>query len=139
MTDGKSRRILLVEENADHAELIQLALKDSPVPLDLKHISDGQSAMDYLLAANGQKPHLVLLDLRMPGIDGLEMLETVRSRHNLDAVPFVVLSTSNADSDKAAAYERRANGYLVKPVRFQEFKEMLFATVAFWLRWNQTP
>lgn len=138
MNNG-TRHILLIEEDPDHAELIQLALKNAPVPVTVKHMNEGKAALEFLLGSEGPRPHLVLLDLRMPGMDGLEMLEAVRSRHHLDALPIVVLSTSNAESDKSAAYERRANGYLVKPVRFQEFREMLQATVAFWLRWNQTP
>jgi len=84
-------------------------------------------------------PRLVLLDLRLPGLDGLGVLEELRATPRLRDLPIVVLSTSASEPDLEAAYRRRANGYLVKPLEFSALRSMLRQTVSYWLGWNRLP
>lgn len=134
--------ILLVEDNLDHAELIMRSLEDHPLTNTVHHLCDGEAALDYLFPSAGgdsedsPKPHMILLDLRLPKVDGLDVLKQIRGRDGLNEVPVVVLSTSNAESDIGNAYQLHANSYLVKPNDFRTFDNLIHDLGNYWLGWN---
>ncbi len=143
MIKGHPLEVLLVEDNADHAEMILRTLADHRVANNIHHVSDGEMALDYLYrrgefadAANCPVPNVILLDLRLPKVDGLEVLKTVKQDAALKKIPVVILTTSSAESDVARAYEYRANSYLVKPIDFGQFTKMMEDLGFYWLGWN---
>ena len=138
--------ILLVEDNPDHAELIMRSLEELSVSNEVRHLSDGQEALDYLLgrgeyssSADRPLPSLVLLDLRLPRVDGIDVLRAIKEDPNLKSIPVVVLTTSEAEKDVAKAYYNHANSYLVKPVGFEDFKKLMDDLGFYWLGWNVNP
>jgi CheY-like chemotaxis protein len=144
--NGEPLTILLVEDNADHAELVKRNLEDSQVANRLHHVEDGETALDYLFGRGAYadrerfpRPHLVLLDLRLPRVDGLEVLKQIKSDPHLHTIPVVVLTTSDAERDMALAYEHNANSYLTKPVDFGRFTVLLRDLGFYWLAWNKRP
>jgi CheY-like chemotaxis protein len=136
-------RILLVEDDDDHAELITRALDDHGAADDLVRVKDGAAALDYLEGrppfADASRPDVVFLDLRLPRVDGLEVLERIKSSPALRGLPVVVLTTSDADRDVVRAYESHVNAYVVKPVDHAKLDRMIQETSAFWLAWNRRP
>ena len=143
---GKPVEILLVEDDPDHAELVIRILQDNQVSNQIRHVSDGEAALDYLFqrgeyanAETNPRPHLVLLDLRLPRIDGLEVLRQIKADEELRRIPVVILTSSQADSDVVRAADHYVNSYLVKPVAFDEFRRMLQDLGFYWLVWNQHP
>lgn len=143
---GEPLTVLLVEDNPDHAELVLRTMEDCSVANRIVHLEDGEEALDYLYARGAYTdrlqhplPHLMLLDLRLPKVSGLEVLKQVKEDANLRALPVVILTTSDADRDVALAYEYHANSYLTKPVNFEDFSRMLKNLGFFWLAWNRRP
>ena len=143
---GEPLRILLVEDNPAHAELVIRNLRQHRVANVIQHVSDGEEALHYLLrqgqyadAAISPRPHIILLDLRLPKIDGLEVLKTIKTHDELRHLPVIVLTTSNAENDMARAYEFHANSYLVKPVDFENFTKLMDDLGFYWLGWNCQP
>ena len=141
MIDQKAH-VLLVEDNADHAELVIRSLAEAPIE-KIIHLTDGEMALDYILRRNqyanpesSSAPQLILLDLRLPRVDGLEVLRTIKQSETLARIPVVVLTTSNASNDIAQAYEYHVNSYLVKPVGFEEFSRLMQTITDYWLMWN---
>lgn len=137
--------ILLVEDNPAHAELIIRNLEHQRIPNTIYHISDGEAALDYLFRRGAYadpqqspRPHVILLDLRLPKIDGLTILKEIKSAQNLKIIPTVILTTSSAEQDIAGAYEQHANSYLVKPTDFEQFSQLLKDVSTYWLKWNNT-
>jgi CheY-like chemotaxis protein len=137
---------LLVEDDPGHAELMRRNLEESRFANRLRHVDDGQAALDYLYhqvefsdPEKSPPPDLVLLDLRLPKVDGLEVLKTIKSDPNLSRIPVVVLTTSAAETDMANAYDAHANSYLVKPMDFSQFVALMEALCCYWLLWNQHP
>lgn len=136
--------ILLVEDDPAHTEIVRRNFEKFKAPTELFALSDGQAALDYLFRRNGYsdpasspRPGIILLDLRLPKVDGLQVLKSVKEEPSLQQIPVVILTTSANDSDIAKAYEYRANSYLVKPVDFSQFSELLDAFGSYWLTWNQ--
>ncbi|WP_322493740.1 response regulator [Chloroflexus sp.] len=145
MTSIEPAIILLVEDNPDHTELIIRTLNDHRIPNRIIHVIDGESALDYLWRraqfadpATSPQPHIVLLDLQLPRLSGLEVLQEIKTSAETRHIPVVVVTTSSAERDLQAAYQRYANSYLVKPVDFQQFTRMLNDLGDYWLDWNQT-
>jgi len=143
---GEPLRILLVEDNHDHAEIIMRNMEDFNVSNAITHVDDGEQALDYLFARGRYQdrktfplPHLMLLDLRLPKVDGLQVLRAVKESLTLRPIPVVVLTTSEAERDLAMAYEYHANSYLTKPVAFEEFSRLLADLGFYWLAWNRCP
>ena len=135
--------ILLVEDNLSHAEMIMRSFEDSRVAHKVYHVCDGEAALDYLFqrgdyadAKRSPCPHLVLMDLRLPKIDGLDVLKEIKNSQRLRKIPVVILTTSAAEKDAAEAYNRYANSYLVKPVDFEKFTNMMNDMGFYWLNWN---
>jgi len=143
---GEILTILLVEDNADHAELILRTLEEHRVAMQIRHLTDGQSALDYLHhqgefsdPLTSPRPHLILLDLRLPRVDGIDVLKALKADDNLRMIPVVILTTSEAEKDVLQAYDNYANSYLVKPVSFEHFKTLLDDLGFYWLNWNTNP
>ena len=136
--------LLLVEDNPDHAELVLRCLEGSPVPLRVVHVTDGDAALGYLtgrapFAAPHDHPSLVLLDLRLPKVDGLDVLRQIKSSPDLCRIPVVVLTSSDAEGDVTRAYAAHANSYLVKPTDTDRLERMLHDVGRYWLGWNYPP
>lgn len=137
--------ILLVEDNPAHAALIRRSLEHHLVPHEITHLSDGETALAYLLRrgaytnASHPAPTLILLDLRLPRMDGLDVLEHVKTSKELQHIPVVILTTSAADQDVARAYERHANSYVVKPLGLDAFDRLLEELLTYWTEHNHYP
>ena len=143
---GEPILVMLVEDNADHAELVIRTLEEHRIANKVRHFLDGQSALDYLFhrgeyfdPAISARPHVILLDLRLPRVDGIDVLKTIKEDDHLKSIPVVVLTTSEAEKDVAKAYYNHANSYLVKPVGFEEFKRLMDDLGFYWLSWNTNP
>lgn len=143
---GEPIVVLLVEDEDAHAEIVRRNFEQSRLANTLMHVSDGQAALDYLYRRNGfsdpvlsPRPGIILLDLRLPKVDGLEVLKTIKADANLSQIPVVILTTSKAEADMVEAYGSHANSYLVKPVDFNQFAELMKTFGYYWLAWNQYP
>ncbi len=132
---------LLVEDDDDHAELIRMNLAESRIGNTMDRVSDGEEALAYLRRegafADRPRPDVVLLDLKLPKVDGHEVLAQVKSDDALRCIPIVVLTTSQAEADRAQAYFNHTNSYLVKPVDFAQFQKMVKDLKLYWGVWNQ--
>jgi CheY-like chemotaxis protein len=138
--------ILLVEDNVDHEELIRRALEERGAPVELKVARHGEEALDYLFRRGewsdpqrSPRPRLVLLDLRLPRVDGFQVLGAIKSTPPLRDIPVVILTTSDSEQDMARAYARHANSYLVKPVDHQRFGQLVASVESYWLELNRQP
>jgi two-component system response regulator len=142
---AKSRTILLVEDNPDDVELTLRAFERTQILCDIVVVRDGQEALDYLLSTGPyatrppEPPHVVLLDIKLPRVDGLAVLERVRADPRTRLVPIVLLTSSLEDRDVAMAYELGANSYVRKPVNFSEFLEVARRLGEYWLLVNAPP
>lgn len=143
---GEPILVMLVEDNVDHAELVIRTLEDHRIANRVRHFLDGQSALDYLFhrgefsdPAAAPRPHVILLDLRLPKVDGIDVLRAIKESDELKSIPVVILTTSEAEKDVAKAYYNHANSYLVKPVGFEEFKKLMDDLGFYWLGWNTHP
>jgi len=141
---GEPVEILLVEDNQDHAELIVRTLADHQVANRITHVSDGETALDYLYRRgvytdeiDSPRPHLILLDLRLPKMSGMEILKRIKTDSGLLSIPVVILTTSEADIDINRSLENHANSYLVKPVDFEKFQELIQLLGFYWLVWSR--
>jgi two-component system, response regulator len=148
MTDltGEPLHILLVEDNEAHAELVIRGMRDQQVANRIHHVVDGEQALDYLFMrgvyADQQKnprPNFILLDLRLPRVDGLEVLRTIKTTPSLLRIPVVILTSSDAESDIAKSYDYHANSYVVKPLDFKSFTRLMKDLGFYWLGWNAKP
>lgn len=143
---GEPVLVMLVEDNIDHAELVIRTMEDHRIANTIKHFSDGQTALDYLMRrgeyeepASSPRPHVILLDLRLPRVDGLEVLRIIKEEPEVQKIPIIVLTTSEAERDVARAYDNHVNSYLVKPVGFEEFSKLMNDLGFYWLGWNTHP
>lgn len=143
---GESVFVMLIEDNVDHAELVIRTMQEHKIANKVRHFLDGQSALDYLFQRGeysdynaNPRPHVILLDLRLPRVDGIDVLRTIKENDDLKTIPVVVLTTSEAEKDVARAYYNHANSYLVKPVGFEEFRKLMDDLGFYWLGWNTNP
>jgi CheY-like chemotaxis protein len=144
---GEAVTILLVEDDAAHAEIVRRNLADFRIANRIVHVGDGQAALDLLLhegayagaTADAPRPDLILLDLRLPKVDGLEVLRRIKGHEELRRIPTVILTTSAAESDMVQAYQGGAGSYLVKPIDFDRFRTLMEAFGFYWLVWNHYP
>jgi DNA-binding response OmpR family regulator len=144
--NGEPLTILLVEDNPDHAELVMRNMEDFQVANTIFLLEDGEVALDYLHGRGKYSdrkqypmPDLMLLDLGLPKVGGLEVLKEVKNDEALRALPVVILTTSDAERDMLLAYEYHANSYVTKPVNFDEFTRLLKDLGFYWLAWNKRP
>ncbi|HVW26986.1 MAG TPA: response regulator [Polyangiaceae bacterium] len=135
------RTVLHVEDNADHADLVRRCLSRHRPESRVVCVEDGEAALEYLSKNDSAspRPFLILLDLRLPKVDGFEVLRAVKGNPVLAAIPVVVLTTSDSESDVSSAYEHHANSYLVKPDDFGLLDSMLKDVGDYWLAWNVQP
>jgi DNA-binding response OmpR family regulator len=139
------KRILLAEDDPRDAELTLMALEDSKLANGVDVVRDGQEALDYLFRRGtfqnrtGNNPALILLDLKMPKVDGLEVLRAVREDATVKMTPVVILTSSREERDIVESYKLGVNAYVVKPVDFQQFLEAIKQIGAFWAVVNQPP
>lgn len=137
--------ILLVEDSPNDLELTLIALERSQLANDVVVARDGAEALDYLFRKGEHEerrqgnPAVILLDLKLPKIDGLEVLKTVRENPELKSVPVVMLTSSNEESDLIRAYDLGVNAYVVKPVIFQDFLRAISDLGVFWAVVNEPP
>jgi len=139
----KSVDILLIEDNPDHVELILKALRDNNVLNEVHVVSDGEEALEFLYQRGkymeAPRPGLILLDIRLPGMDGIEFLRQIKADPKLKLLPVVVLSTSEEKKDIMGCYGCGANSYIVKPVGFEEFSKVIKDLKLYWLVVNSLP
>jgi CheY-like chemotaxis protein len=143
---GEPLLILLVEDNEDHAELIKRNLALNRVANRIMWVPDGEKALHYLFhegeykdEAISPRPNLILLDLRLPRVDGLEVLKRIKLNNDLHRIPVVVLTSSSAENDIAKSYDFHANSYVLKPIDFTKFNQLMDDLGFYWLGWNQHP
>lgn len=140
----KNKVMLLVEDNPDDVELTRRALLESKITNELVVVQDGVEALTYLqeaaLGLNGRRlPTVILLDLKLPRMDGLELLQQIRSNEKLKRLPVVVLTSSKEQEDIMRSYDLGANSYIRKPVDFEQFNEAVRQLGLYWLLLNEAP
>lgn len=133
--------ILLVEDNQDDIALTTRALARNNIRNELIVATDGEEALNYLLpdSGKGQLPVLILLDINLPKVSGLDVLRSLRSRERTRFVPVVVLTTSSEERDIVESYQLGANSYVRKPVEFENFVSAIKTLGLYWLLVNQQP
>jgi len=146
LAEPKIVEILLVEDNASDAELTLHALKRSKLANEIQLVRDGAEALDFLFCRGpfsarnfGAAPRLVLLDLKLPKIDGLQVLEEVKRDSRTKAIPIIVLTSSKEETDLVKSYKLGVNSYIQKPVNFAEFQDVVRQLGMYWLLLNNLP
>jgi two-component system, response regulator len=138
--------IILVEDNPDDAELTTRALRKTGITNSLIHLKDGEEALDFIFCKGpwagrncDHLPKLILLDLKMPKVDGIEVLRQVKSDERTRMIPVVLLTSSNEERDIVRSYQTGVNSYVVKPVEFESFIRTVSDMGLYWLLHNRTP
>lgn len=142
-TNQTPSKILLIEDDDDHAELVKIAMESNNGGNQLNRVRNGVEGLAYLNQESpyedAERPDIILLDLNMPMVNGQEVIQRVKANDDLRSIPIIVLTTSNAEQDRVRAYESNANSYLVKPIDFSSFREMIADLERYWTVWNQSP
>ena len=140
MTPESPPTFLLVEDDAAHAGLIERGLRACGVPIEFVRVRHFDEAMEYLyqrgVYSRCGRPHLIVLDLALPGVDGHEALRRFKNDKHVRDIPVIVFTASDNPEDRRLAYENRANGYVVKPAELEEFNQMCYALGQYWAIWN---
>ena len=138
--------ILLAEDNASDAEMTIAALKKNGLANKLLHVKDGAAALDFLFAEGEysgrnveKKPKVILLDLKMPKVNGIEVLQKIRTDERTKNIPVVMLTSSKEDPDIKNCYDLGVNSYVVKPVEFEDFQKAVTELGLYWMIVNQQP
>lgn len=145
MNELNEVEILLVEDSPQDAELTLRALRKRNLGNRVFHVNDGQEALDWLFCTgayagrNAHHPKIVLLDLKMPKVDGLEVLQAIRANESTRLLPVVVMTSSQEQSDVIASYNLGVNSYIVKPLDFDAFSTAVAELGHYWLLINKTP
>jgi CheY-like chemotaxis protein len=145
MTGFESVEILLVEDNPTDAELTMRALRKKNLANNLVWVKDGVEALDFIFCKGQYRdringtPKLIMLDLKLPKIDGIEVLRTIKSDAKTKSVPVVMLTSSNEERDIVESYQLGVNSYIVKPVDFDKFLEMVSQVGLYWSLVNKVP
>ncbi len=144
--DNNSVEILLVEDNLNDVELTLDAFSENNISNYVRVVRDGAEALDYIFCTGvyadrkiENKPKLLLLDLKLPKVDGLEVLRRIKTDSRTRRIPIVVLTSSREERDIVSSYDLGANSYIVKPVDFQQFNEAARSLGLYWLLVNQPP
>jgi hypothetical protein len=142
----KSAEILIVEDNPNDAQLTIRSLKQNNLANHIMHVADGQSALDYIFGVGEyqgrnvmDQPKVVLLDLKLPKLNGLQVLAKIRGDARTKLLPVVVLTCSQEESDLIESYQLGANSYIVKPVEFENFSAAIKQLGLYWLLLNKLP
>ena len=136
---GAPLSLLLVEDNPIEARAAVKGLQHLSVPYDVTVVDDGDAAIAHLTTGEKRRPDLVLLDLNLPGLDGLDVLERVKTDPELRRIPIIVLTTSSDNADVARAYDRGANAYLNKPADLSGWKGLVERIEGFWFQAAKLP
>lgn len=140
--NNREMEILLVEDNEDDASLAIRALKKQNLANSLVHLKDGQAALDYIMGNIEQspdhKPRVILLDLKMPKVNGIEVLEKLKADERTHTIPVVILTSSSEDPDIKRCYDLGANSYIVKPVEFDKFSKTVVDLGMYWMVLNRS-
>jgi len=146
MTEFDQVDILLVEDDANDAETTTIALSESKVRNKCVWVRDGQEALEFMSCTGpyaqrdpARMPKVILLDLKMPKVGGLDVLRTLKADERTRSVPVVIMTSSSQESDVAESYDLGANAYVVKPVNFTEFSAVVGQLGMFWLLINKSP
>jgi two-component system response regulator len=138
--------ILLIEDNPNDAELTMRSFKKNNITNKVLHLKDGAVALEFLFGSGeyegrnlNDKPKVILLDLKMPKVDGIEVLQKIKTDDNTKTIPVVVLTSSKEDPDIEKCYKLGANSYIVKPVDFDSFQKVVTQLGLYWLLLNQPP
>jgi two-component system response regulator len=138
--------ILLVEDSADDAAFVRHALEEANLGIQLRIARDGAEALSLLFgeadvteAMPRFRPRVIVLDLKLPKVNGLEVLRRLKANHHARSIPVVVLSSSQENSDLLASYDANVNSFLVKPMDFDEFRAQVQALGRYWIQCNQIP
>jgi two-component system response regulator len=138
--------ILLIDDNMNDAELMIRALKKNNLANKLVHLKDGVEALDFVFCKGSfaernfnNRPKVIFLDLKMPRIDGLEVLETIKKNEQTKSIPIVILTSSKQDPDICKCYDLGASSYIVKPVGFDNFSKAIGELGVYWLLLNEQP
>ena len=141
--NAQTVEILLVEDNPNDLELALHAFHRHKFTNNIEVARDGQEALDYLLGGNGRAPgippRVILLDLKLPKVDGLQVLREIRANPTLRHLPVVILTSSREESDIVESYDLGVNSYIVKPVDFDKFVETVQTLGLYWLLLNEPP
>ena len=142
----KAKKILVVEDSPDDQELIRMALEDGHIANEFVALNDGAQAIDYLFGRGqyagrdlSDSPLVILLDMKLPKVNGLEVLQQVRADSRTSLIPVVMLTSSNEEKDIVASYKNGVNSYVRKPVDFNQFMEAVKQLKLYWLILNETP
>mmetsp|Transcript_3626 Transcript_3626/g.4847 ORF Transcript_3626/g.4847 Transcript_3626/m.4847 type:complete len:148 (-) Transcript_3626:933-1376(-) len=146
MKEHTIANLLLVEDRTEDAELAMMALEKHKLINQIKWVKDGQEALDFLFCQNeyadrskNNNPKLILLDLKMPKVNGLEVIQAVKNNPDTSNIPIVALTTSREDKDRIEAYNLGVNSYIVKPVDFDNFTKSVQELGFYWLLLNEPP
>ena len=138
MAQNEAAEILLVEDSQDDAELTIRAITSNNITNRIELVKDGVAAIEYL-AGDRPLPRLILLDLKLPRMNGLEVLKAIRTNPRTQLLPVVVLTSSREEPDVVAAYQLGVNSYIVKPVEFEAFVKAVTDAGLYWLLLNEPP
>ncbi len=141
-----SAHVLIIEDEEAHAELTKRAIRKAGRATRIDVVGDGEQALEYLFNQGAYSdreeyppPSLILLDLKLPGIDGIEVLKRIKEDVRLKKIPVIMLTTSLREEDIAASYSHYANSYLTKPVGFKEFEDKVMQIDYYWMNLNEPP
>jgi two-component system response regulator len=144
--ENKVVEILLIDDNMNDAELMIRALKKNNMSSKLIHLKDGVEALDFVFCKGSfaernfnNRPKVIFLDLKMPRIDGLEVLERIKKDEQTKSIPIVILTSSKQDQDMRKCYDLGASSYIVKPVEFDNFSKAVAELGFYWLLLNEQP
>jgi len=142
----KAKKILLVEDSPDDQELIRMAIEEEHIANEIIALSDGAQALDYLFGRGAyagrdisDTPLVILLDIKLPKVNGLEVLQQLRANPHTSLIPVVMLTSSNEEQDILESYQNHVNSYVRKPVDFNQFTEAVKQLKLYWVILNETP
>jgi CheY-like chemotaxis protein len=136
---AKNKKIILVEDNLADVELVKISVRELEKPVELVHVGDGQELLNYLKTAQLSEIAVILLDLNMPRVSGIDVLRFISGDENLKKVPIVMFTTSNSKTDILRCYELGAKAFVCKPLDIFEFNHSIKAIVEFWTGINMMP
>jgi CheY-like chemotaxis protein len=140
---GKPVNLLLIEDNPDHVELTLTALRNNNVLNEVHVVNSGEEAMDFLYRrgkyADAARPGLILVDIKLPGMDGIDLVGRIKADPKLKPIPVVILTTSTDEEEIEKSYNNGANSYIVKPVDFEQFGKVIKELKLYWMIVNSLP
>ncbi len=137
--EGQAVEVVLIEDDPNDAELILRVLRKNHLANSIVHLKDGAEALQYLFARGALNPKMILLDLKLPKVNGIEVLQRLKSEEATRDVPVVVLTSSRENGDLQHAYDLGVNSYVAKPIHFDEFAAAVAELGLYWMMLNRPP